>query len=71
MYNSIFIDQSLALNRRRDGENDMDFEELRNDFQDKKKSKFYETYVDDNAAPTSYGNKKNIRPSDRITKIYG
>ena len=42
MYNSLLIDQSVVLNRRRDGDNDFDYEEIKNEAKEQTMSDFYE-----------------------------
>ena len=53
MYNALLVDQSVALNRRRDGENDLDYEAIRDELQEDRMDQFYHQYkkfVDDNEA---------------------
>lgn len=71
MYNSLLIDQSLALNRRRDDEGDVKTEDLNlnPDEHENEVSQYYETisiHTDSsNNNPTS-----KIKSSDQITRIY-
>ncbi|TRY79649.1 hypothetical protein TCAL_06588 [Tigriopus californicus] len=68
MYCSLFIDQSLTLNRRHDGKNDFTFEDMQADEQDE--AQF-------NASPsTTFGEdeqakRSDVKSKDKVTKIYG
>jgi chitin synthase len=67
MYNSLLIDQSLALNRRRDDQADVKTEDLA-EIEKEKGDEYYETisvHTDGSAMPRS-----NIKSSDHITRIY-
>ncbi|KAI8045394.1 hypothetical protein M5D96_001574 [Drosophila gunungcola] len=64
MYSSLLIDQSMALNRRRDDQAD-DLSEIEKE----KGDEYYETisvHTDRSSAP----NKPSIKSSDNITRIY-
>ncbi|XP_069941927.1 chitin synthase chs-2 isoform X4 [Cherax quadricarinatus] len=70
MYNSLLIDQSLALNRRRDDEGDVKTEDLNlnADEHENEVSQYYETisiHTD-----SSNNNASKIKSSDHITRIY-
>lgn len=70
MYNSLLIDQSLALNRRRDDEGDVKTEELNlnPDEHENEVSQYYETisiHTD-----SSNTNPSKTKSSDHITRIY-
>ncbi|XP_050718358.1 chitin synthase chs-2-like isoform X3 [Eriocheir sinensis] len=70
MYNSLLIDQSLALNRRRDDEGDVKTEDLNlnPDDPENEVSQYYETisiHTD-----SSNNNTTKIKSSDQITRIY-
>jgi chitin synthase len=77
MYNSLFIDQSIVLNRRRDGDNDFNFEELRDEIAKDKMADFYDRFGDEGTSTHTGGsagnnkNKKDVRHADKITKVYG
>lgn len=67
MYNALLIDQSLALNRRRDDQADVKTEDLA-EIEKEKGDEYYETisvHTDGSALP-----KSNIKSSDHITRIY-
>ncbi|XP_075212205.1 hyaluronan synthase-like protein kkv [Lycorma delicatula] len=66
MYNSLLIDQSLGLNRRRDDEKDVKTEELAD--REKDPDEYYETIsVHTDASSTT---PKTVKKSDSITRIY-
>ncbi|XP_071550893.1 chitin synthase chs-2 isoform X4 [Panulirus ornatus] len=70
MYNSLLIDQSLALNRRRDDEGDVKTEDLNlnPDDHENEVSQYYETisiHTD-----SSNNNTSKIKSSDHIIRIY-
>ncbi|XP_047473988.1 chitin synthase chs-2-like isoform X2 [Penaeus chinensis] len=70
MYNSLLIDQSLAMNRRRDDEGEVKTEELNlnPDEHDNEQSQYYETisiHTD-----SSNTNVSKTKSSDHITRIY-
>ncbi len=78
MYSGLAIDQSLVMNRRRDGEYELRYEDLMEEVQDVKMERYYAKYVDEyesSAKPGSGYNasksSKMVRASDKITKIYG
>ncbi|KAL1124219.1 hypothetical protein AAG570_001989 [Ranatra chinensis] len=66
MYDSLLIDQSLGLNRRRDDEKDVKTEELAE--REKDPDEYYETISvhTDNSSTTP----KTVKKSDSITRIY-
>lgn len=67
MYNALLIDQSMALNRRRDDQADVKTEDLA-EIEKEKGDEYYETisvHTDGSALP-----KSNIKSSDHITRIY-
>ncbi|CAO1401711.1 unnamed protein product [Diamesa hyperborea] len=67
MYNSLLVDQSMALNRRRDDQADVKTEDLA-EIEKEKGDEYYETisvHTDGSAMPRS-----NIKSSDHITRIY-
>lgn len=67
MYNALLIDQSLALNRRRDDQADVKTEDLA-EIEKEKGDEYYETisvHTDGSALP-----KSNVKSSDHITRIY-
>ena len=67
MYNAILIDQSMALNRRRDDQADVKTEDLA-EIEKEKGDEYYETisvHTDGSAMP-----KSNVKSSDHITRIY-
>lgn len=67
MYNSLLIDQSMALNRRRDDQADVKTEDLA-EIEKEKGDEYYETisvHTDGSTFP-----KSNIKSSDHITRIY-
>lgn len=66
MYNSFLIDQSMALNRRRDDQADVKTEDL-DEIQKEKDDDNYETISNVTGAS---GPKSNIKSSDSITRIY-
>ncbi|CAA9997012.1 unnamed protein product [Nesidiocoris tenuis] len=66
MYDSLLIDQSLGLNRRRDDEKDVKTEELAE--REKDPDEYYETIsVHTDASSTT---PKTVKKSDSITRIY-
>ncbi|KAG0723346.1 Chitin synthase chs-2 [Chionoecetes opilio] len=70
MYNSLLIDQSMALNRRRDDEGDVKTEDLNLNAEEHENevSQYYETisiHTD-----SSNNNASKIKSSDQITRIY-
>ncbi|XP_034664927.1 chitin synthase chs-2 isoform X2 [Drosophila subobscura] len=68
MYSSLLIDQSMALNRRRDDQADVKTEDL-SEIEKEKGDEYYETisvHTDRSSAP----NKPSIKSSDNITRIY-
>uniref|UniRef100_A0A1B6CU26 chitin synthase n=1 Tax=Clastoptera arizonana TaxID=38151 RepID=A0A1B6CU26_9HEMI len=66
MYDSLLIDQSLGLNRRRDDGNDVKTEELAD--REKDPDEYYETIsVHTDASSTT---PKTVKKSDSITRIY-
>ncbi|KAK4319406.1 hypothetical protein Pmani_009641 [Petrolisthes manimaculis] len=73
MYNSLLIDQSLALNRRRDDEGDVKTEDLNlnADEHENEVSQYYETISihTDSSSNNNAGTGK-IKSSDQITRIY-
>ncbi|XP_054284217.1 chitin synthase chs-2-like isoform X1 [Macrosteles quadrilineatus] len=66
MYNSLLIDQSLGLNRRKDDGNDVKTEELAD--REKDPDEYYETISvhTDNSSTTP----RTVKKSDSITRIY-
>ncbi|XP_070509753.1 chitin synthase chs-2 isoform X2 [Chironomus tepperi] len=67
MYNALLIDQSMALNRRRDDQADVKTEDLA-EIEKEKGDEYYETisvHTDGSAMP-----KSNVKSSDHITRIY-
>ncbi|XP_067001404.2 chitin synthase chs-2 isoform X2 [Anabrus simplex] len=65
MYDSLLIDQSLALNRRRDDEADCKTEELADIGNDD----YYES-ISIHSTTSSTSPKSNVKSSDHITRIY-
>ncbi|KAK7872105.1 hypothetical protein R5R35_005181 [Gryllus longicercus] len=65
MYNSLLIDQSLGLNRRRDDETDCKTEELA----DLGNDDYYES-ISVHSTTSSTSPKSNVKQSDHITRIY-
>ncbi|XP_060649537.1 chitin synthase chs-2 isoform X1 [Drosophila sulfurigaster albostrigata] len=68
MYSALLIDQSMALNRRRDDQADVKTEDL-SEIEKEKGDEYYETisvHTDRSSAP----NKPSIKSSDNITRIY-
>lgn len=67
MYSALLIDQSMALNRRRDDQADVKTEDLA-EIEKEKGDEYYETisvHTDGSALP-----KSNVKSSDHITRIY-
>lgn len=67
VYNGLLIDQSMALNRRRDDQADVKTEDLA-EIEKEKGDEYYETisvHTDGSALP-----KSNIKNSDHITRMY-
>ncbi|XP_061384873.1 chitin synthase chs-2 isoform X2 [Danaus plexippus] len=67
MYNGLLIDQSMALNRKRDDQKDVKTEDLA-EIEKEKGDEYYETISvhTDNTGPSP----KTIKSSDQITRIY-
>lgn len=67
MYNALLIDQSMALNRRRDDQADVKTEDLA-EIEKEKGDEYYETisvHTDGSALP-----RPSVKSSDHITRIY-
>ncbi|XP_062565710.1 chitin synthase chs-2 isoform X3 [Armigeres subalbatus] len=67
MYNALLIDQSMALNRRRDDQADVKTEDLA-EIEKEKGDEYYETisvHTDGSAMP-----RPSVKSSDHITRIY-
>ncbi|CAB3373394.1 Hypothetical predicted protein [Cloeon dipterum] len=68
MYDSLLIDQSMGLNRRRDGEDDVKTEDLA-DIHKEGMDEYYETIsVQTEGSSSTPG--KQVKSSDSITRIY-
>ncbi|XP_055306958.1 chitin synthase chs-2 isoform X4 [Sitodiplosis mosellana] len=67
MYSGLLIDQSMALNRRRDDQADVKTEELA-EIEKEKGDEYYETISVHTDGSTPH--KPNIKNSDHITRIY-
>ncbi|XP_042240833.1 chitin synthase chs-2-like isoform X2 [Homarus americanus] len=71
MYNSLLIDQSMALNRRRDDEGDVKTEDLNLNPEEHENevSQYYET-ISIHTDSSNTNNATKIKSSDHITRIY-
>lgn len=68
MYHSLLIDQSMAMNRRRDDQADVKTEEL-SEIEKEKGDEYYET-ISVHTDGSAIHNKPTIKSSDNITRIY-
>ncbi|XP_018021745.1 chitin synthase chs-2 [Hyalella azteca] len=69
MYNSMLIDQSLALNRRRDDDPDLKADEITT-LSEEHEPEHYETISLDTDSSNTNATSKSVKGSDHITRIY-
>ncbi|KAF2352209.1 Nucleotide-diphospho-sugar transferase, partial [Trinorchestia longiramus] len=69
MYNSMLIDQSLALNRRRDDDPDLKADDITT-LSEENEPEHYETISVDTDSSNTNATSKSVKSSDHITKIY-
>nr|AGB51153.1 chitin synthase 1 variant B [Bactrocera dorsalis] len=68
MYSALLIDQSMAMNRRRDDQADVKTEDL-SEIEKEKGDEYYET-ISVHTDGSAIQNKPSIKSSDHITRIY-
>lgn len=69
MYCSLFIDQSLTLNRRHDGNNEFTYEDMLADEQEE--AIFMDDYEHFSGFMNEANKKSDVKSKDKVTKIYG
>nr|QCI31493.1 chitin synthase [Grandidierella japonica] len=70
MYNALLIDQSLALNRRRDDYPEVKADEITTLAEEQVPDQHYETISINTDSSTTNNTSKSVRSSDHITRIY-